>query len=156
MADTTAPRPIDAVQTFVATVPGLSLKEAVDKFQGHKTLRTLSAARRIAAKTVRVKIPRNLLRQFFIACGGFDFSQLKNGWVNFDPIVTGWGSSVFQVPFGDLRLYFDTDGRNGRAVYFGFRGRRCAHCFSFKDWDKVRGLFSSLGTDVSGQPIAEK
>jgi len=56
---------IDAIETLVAEIPTCTLEQALAKFQGRRTPKTLAAARRMVAAKKRVKVPRHLLRELW-------------------------------------------------------------------------------------------
>ena len=129
---------INSVTTFVAELPGFPLSSALKKFQGSQSLRTLAAARRIAAKKVRVKIPRNLLRQLWRFTGGFKMGAVKASVE--EPLPTKDRSGnitgpLVAVRLGDLEAVFrlGNDGYYGPACWLRYRGQQVGILTSAND-----------------------
>lgn len=129
---------IASVTTFVAELPGLPLSSALKKFEGRHGLRTLAAARRIAAKKVRVKIPRNLLRQLWRFTGGFKMGAIKASVEEPVPTKDRQGNvtgPLVAVRLGDLEAVFrlGSDGYYGPACWLRYRGQQVGILTSAND-----------------------
>ena len=74
------PPTIESVEAFEAHLPGLSFEQALEKIPGRRSLRKEQAARRLANKTRKVKIPRNLLRRLWRMTGGWAPNSIQPGW----------------------------------------------------------------------------
>lgn len=129
---------IDSVTTFVAELPGQSLALALKKFEGPQSLRTLAAARRIAAKKVRVKIPRNLLRQLWRFTGGFQMGAIKASAEEPAPTKNKSGNvtgPLVAVRLGDLEAVFriGDDAYYGPPCWLRYRGQQVGIITSAND-----------------------
>lgn len=117
---------INSVTTFVAEVHRHTLADALAKFAGRHTPRTLRAAQRVAAKKTRVKIPRNLLRQVWRLTGGWKDGHLLPGWPPEEKIQ---GGQLPWIQVGGLEVFFCLDPQNQgrlRAALLRFRGLQIA------------------------------
>lgn len=145
---------IDQIKTLVVELQTETLASALKKFQGRRTPRTVAAARRIAAKSNRVKIPRNLLRQLFRLTGGFNPAHFKAGTEKWN-INNDW--ETIAVKIGDLEVVACRKKSDqalscnyGPHVWFLYRGalvgRATCDCNSpfWLDRDRATGGIRSL------------
>ena len=126
---------LDSVTTFVAELPGLPLAEALKKFQGKHTARTLAAARRMGAKKRQVKIPQNLRRQLW---------RITGGWHQWQPAPKVEGTPEKVIRVGDIELRLHKNGRHEYNYVF-YRARCVAYVEYWRDGNRLSGAFASLG-----------
>ncbi len=123
----------DSVGTFSFNLTrGDSKKILNEKLQGRKTPKAYAAARRIAAKKQRVKIPRHLVRQVWRTTGGWrevGVNYVKWGW-EYTP-DTNWVAITFG---GDLKLIMQTDGSPYCCVWY--KGIK-VFSFSHYGWNDI-------------------
>ena len=142
---------IDSVTTFVAELSLVSTKNALEGLQGRHTVRSLQAARRIAAQKKTVKIPRNLLRQLFRGTWGFKMEAIK---ASTEPPRTTTGRADHQlwtVQLGDLVVVAKTteDGyyNHGPSCWLQYRGQWVAQIIAdpngqtWSEKDRANGFF---------------
>lgn len=155
MADT---RTIDSVTTFVAELPGEPVQKVLaEKFQGNKTWRTLSAARRIAAKKCVVKVPRNLMRQLWRITGGWQAGYPQVGWGNNDPTPSTdrRGNTTYwkAVTLGELTAIFNPGSDYAPCVLL-YRGMQVGRIADWNGWvsrERALGAAKALGVDWKPQ-----
>lgn len=147
-------KPFDAIppEQLVFALPGTTLKTALEKFQGKRTLRTVAAAQRIAEQKKNVRVPRNILRKFWRATGGWDTGRCKltAGWGEYQP-TTGQ-----KVMIGDLTVYFHDwkDGKKPKVLLAEYRGQKVFHFVAgyygdgWKDLVKVHAFAIGFGEKV--------
>lgn len=141
---------VDDVETLVVfSRQQETLEQALGKFQGRRTPKTLAAARRLVSKRKQVKVPRNLLRQLFRATGGWQLNQLRPGWAQLTP-AADWK----RLQFGDLVVgvspvpsgYTEAQYPASRSAVLSYRGRKVAH---------IAGQWSDGQSWLSGQKLAQ-
>jgi len=153
---------IEAIETFVAEIPACTLEQALAKFHGRRTPKTLAAARRIVAAGKRVKIPRHLLRQLWRITGGWKgLSEGNADCGNIRPLdnplevtefLETWGNNSIKT--GDLNVVVEM--QESSAPKMGvllYRGVVVAKVASESGWShldytwndpaKVRGALSA-------------
>jgi len=147
------PKPIDAVQTLVCTIPGAPLADVLKTFQGRRSDRTVAAARRIGAKPRTVKVPRNLLRQLFRLTGGWKEGQ-GEGWqaCGETPPTDNRNVRYTSLRVGDMEVVFYLDSCYAPAAWICYRRTFCAKLspdYQKERWldkAKVAAAVASLGT----------
>lgn len=93
---------LSVVKALIVEIPALPLSATLEKFSGHHSLRTLSAAQRMAAKKRKIKIPRNPLLGLYKATGG---------WETVESCVSPpTAKGLRQVAYGDLVAVLEKSG----------------------------------------------
>lgn len=149
---------IGDVKTFSAKVQTENLDSALEKFLGRRTIRTVQAARRIAATNRDVKIPRNLMRQLFRLTGGFKQEHLvapKNDPFKDYNYYMKNDYNPIAIKLGDLEVVFFEDDKRRLKTNYGplawlfFRGKLVARTsgnnYCWLDDNRVSGAVHSLG-----------
>ena len=138
---------LDSVTTFVAELPGLPLAEALKKFQGKHTARTLAAARRMCGKKRQVKVPRNLLRQLWRITGGWIEITVPNhdflSRVTFEKKVTSGEAGLWSGSHMD---------RSGTYYYLAFRGEVVGVPQNWRDENRRNEAFMSMNVPFNPNP----
>jgi hypothetical protein len=117
----------EATKPFVAEINRQSLDEALAKFEGRRTWKTVLAAQRMAARKERVTIPAHTLRALWRLTGGWNY-----------PITAEWpkhrvrsGESlkppVFLATFLGLDILEDPNDTYSRHVLLRMKGKKIGH-----------------------------
>ncbi len=118
----------EATKPFVAEVSAYSLEEALVKFSGRRTAKTVMAASRIAEKKHRVTIPAHFFRRLW---------SLTGGWKT--PVTTGWKihtlreikPAVYICTLSGIQIFTDP---NDESVLFKVGDRKVAHLPKGQSW----------------------
>lgn len=134
---------IEAIETFVAEIPACTLEQALAKFQGRRTPKTLAAARRMTTAKKRVKIPRHLLRQLWRITGGWmglakesaDCGNIRaiDNQKAVKEFLEAWSGNTLKI--GDLQVVIGIEsGFPGMSLLL-YRGTPVAKVSASKGWD---------------------